>query len=312
VPETLVERDGTGSFAAATVTLDQTLHFSGAASITEFGAPVLVDEAGNGFLFSSASSLDGTQASDNIGLGYSALSSTTTGSRNVAVGTAALSSTQTGAWNTAVGTFVLQKGADVSGMVAVGTDALMDLESGNSDTAVGASALESALSGDSNTSVGQRSLSCLISGTQNVAIGDSAGINYTTAESNNVDIASPGVIGDWGAIRIGTAGAQTSVYIAGINGTSISNGTPVVVDSNGQLGVSTTPEITRPIGGGPERKSDGSAGPPEEEQSALARAQSAVQALQLEVATLKAARTADEDRLRQLEAEMAELRNRVR
>ena len=55
--------------------------------------------------------------------------------------------------------------------------------------------------------------------------------------SNNVIIANDGVKTDSGVIRIGTNGNQTSAYIAGINGATISGGVPVVVSSSGQLGV---------------------------------------------------------------------------
>ena len=61
-------------------------------------------------------------------------------------------------------------------------------------------------------------------------------MNLTTG-SNNVHIANPGQAGDAGTIRIGT-GAQTATFIAGISGTPLGGVTqPVVVNSNGKLGV---------------------------------------------------------------------------
>jgi hypothetical protein len=48
-----------------------------------------------------------------------------------------------------------------------------------------------------------------------------------------------GVAGESNAVRIGTQGRQKSASIAGICGVAVS-GTSVVVDGNGQLGVSAT------------------------------------------------------------------------
>jgi hypothetical protein len=100
---------------------------------------------------------------------------------------------------------------------AVGT-AAMARSNGNNNTAVGAGALDNAM-GEGNIAVGYRA--------------GSAGVG-----SGNIDIGNAGVSADSGIIRIGTTGAQTVAYVAGIYNVPITGGLPVVVNSNGQLGVS--------------------------------------------------------------------------
>ena len=53
---------------------------------------------------------------------------------------------------------------------------------------------------------------------------------------DNIDIGNLGLAGESGTIRIGTAGAQTSTFIAGIFGVTASSGTAVFINSSGQLG----------------------------------------------------------------------------
>jgi len=62
-----------------------------------------------------------------------------------------------------------------------------------------------------------------------------AGLNLTTG-SNNVDIGNAGVAGESNKIRIGTVGTQNATFIAGISGVGVT-GSPVLVNSNGKLGV---------------------------------------------------------------------------
>ena len=74
-------------------------------------------------------------------------------------------------------------------------------------------------------------------------MGFNAGQNLTTG-SNNIDIGA-NVVGnasDANTIRIGKQGTQKSAFIAGIFGTAMT-GSPVVINSNGKLGVSGTSSI---------------------------------------------------------------------
>lgn len=64
------------------------------------------------------------------------------------------------------------------------------------------------------------------------------GLNLTTGD-NNIDIANAGVAGEANSIRIGDSSVQGATFTAGIYGTCVTGGVPVVVDSLGQLGISS-------------------------------------------------------------------------
>ena len=121
--------------------------------------------------------------------------------------------------------------------VATGPDALFSNTTGNNNVANGPTALRSNTTGNNNVAAGLNALRNSTTGSANVAIGRNAGKNLTTG-SNNVAIANAGKAGEAGTVRIGTDGTQTATYIAGISTTPLSGATqPVVVKSNGQLGV---------------------------------------------------------------------------
>ncbi len=71
-------------------------------------------------------------------------------------------------------------------------------------------------------------------------MGYEAGFNVTTG-SNNIDIGNEGLAADNGVIRIGTAGSQKEVFIAGIH-TSKITGSAVYVTAGGRLGVLASSE----------------------------------------------------------------------
>jgi hypothetical protein len=66
-------------------------------------------------------------------------------------------------------------------------------------------------------------------------LGNSAGVNVNGANSNNIHVGNQGSSSDNATIRIGTPGIQTSFFAAGVYGVN-SNGIPVYINSNGQLG----------------------------------------------------------------------------
>src|SRR5205823_11880352 len=95
--------------------------------------------------------------------------------------------------------------------------ALFSNRTGIGNTAIGASALQNS------------------TGSSNIAVGSNAGANLTTG-SNNIDIGNQGAAGDANTIRIGTVGTQSATFVAGIQGVAVT-GSPVVVNTGGQLGV---------------------------------------------------------------------------
>ncbi len=121
---------------------------------------------------------------------------------------------------------------------AVGFSALDSNATGYSNVAVGAASLWNAVSSSYNVAIGMNALYADTLGSSNIAIGYQAGNNITSG-SYNIEIGNTGTSTDSGAIRIGTAGSQGSVYIAGISSSPVS-GASVVVNSSGQLGVQTS------------------------------------------------------------------------
>jgi hypothetical protein len=190
----------------------------------------------------------------NTGVGYFALSSNTTASGNTASGYYALANNTTGADNTATGYDALLNNTTGGSNTANGYYALVDNATGSNNLAAGWGAVYKNTSGGGNTALGVQALINLASGSNNVAIGYDAGTNVAggsgniliaygsgdglmTTDSNNIDIGSVGVAGDPGVIRIGTAGAQTAAYMAGISGVTPSGSpVPVGINANGQLG----------------------------------------------------------------------------
>ena len=181
--------------------------------------------------------------SANSAFGYAALY-LTTGSNNTGTGYAALSSNSTGANNTATGFEALYTNSTGSYNSASGYQALLENTTGQQNNASGVYALRANTTGSYNTATGVDALYRNTTGSSNIAEGYKAGFNLTTG-SNNIDIGSPGAAADSAVIRIGTitgtTPTQTATYIAGIYGvTSFTGGLPVVIDSKGQLGTTSS------------------------------------------------------------------------
>lgn len=176
---------------------------------------------------------------ENTGIGANALAANSLGNNNVALGASALLSNAGGSANTAVGGQALLNNF-ASDNTAVGFSALWTNTVGLDNTALGVSALYTNVSGSYNVALGQSALYSMTTGANNVALGYQAGYNLTTGYYN-IDIGNKGQSADANAIRIGTQGTQTSAYVAGIFGTTVT-GSTVLVNSNGQLGVATSSE----------------------------------------------------------------------
>jgi Chaperone of endosialidase len=156
---------------------------------------------------------------------YANLTDSTAGSYNTASGYEALFSNTAADYNTASGYQALYK------------------NNGSSNTASGYQVLVANTSGVQNTATGVHALASNTSGSNNIAEGWHGGYNLTTG-SNNIDIGSPGVAAESGVIRIGTitgmTSTQSATYVAGIYGKTSGGGLPVVINSNGLLGTTTS------------------------------------------------------------------------
>lgn len=118
---------------------------------------------------------------------------------------------------------------------------LSSLTSGDSNFAAGSTCLTNLQSGSNNLGFGVIALQNLVSGDNCIGIGRAAGQAYTTNESNNICIGSSvtGTLGENNVIRIGNSSAQC--FISGINGVTVT-GTAVLCDTNGQLGTVVSSE----------------------------------------------------------------------
>jgi hypothetical protein len=179
-----------------------------------------------------------TTGGGNTASGYRALYFNTTGTNNTASGDGALYHNTTGGGNTAIGENAMISNTTGGANTASGLQALSSNTTGVDNTASGVYALGNNTSGNDNTASGEYALLGNTTGDGNIAIGYDAGVNVTNT-SNNIEIGNLGSATDSGVIRIGTAGTQTSAFIAGIWGatTQSSGAVPVLVDSNGNLGV---------------------------------------------------------------------------
>ncbi len=176
-----------------------------------------------------------TTGIDNTAIGAGAMFSNTMGQDNTATGLSALIMNITGNENTATGVFALEENTSGADNTATGVRAMM-FSTGNDNTATGVDSLENNTSGGSNTAIGGVALGANTTGSNNIAVGFDAGDNLTTG-SNNIDIFDAGVAGESNTIRIGSQGAQTTTFIAGIfGGPKIKKGCDVIAGSNGMLG----------------------------------------------------------------------------
>ncbi|HLY92544.1 MAG TPA: tail fiber domain-containing protein [Candidatus Angelobacter sp.] len=210
-------------------------------SNTAFGYNTLFMNTSANFntAFGTAAMFYTTTGSNNDAFGNRALLLNTTGASNSAFGDNALTSNTTASNNSAFGNVAL--GANTSGVnnAAFGAAALSGSTTGSNNSAFGTNSLRLKTSGDGNTAVGFLALGTLATGSFNTAIGLGAGNALTGVESYNIYIGNNGVAGESRVIRIGD-NSQGEAFIAGISGATVATGVPVLVDSSGRLGTTTS------------------------------------------------------------------------
>ena len=184
--------------------------------------------------------------SDNA-FGDSALFHNIHGLFNTAVGDLALEfNDETGSgqanYNTAVGAQALAGNIDGDSNNAVGVAALRYNTVGLFNEAMGVAALVSNDDGAANVAIGDSAMLGNIAGSFNTVIGDLAGSDITNG-FDNIYIgatAGNGVGNESATIRIGDPNFVTVCYVAGISGSTATNGSPVFIDSAGKLGTVTS------------------------------------------------------------------------
>jgi hypothetical protein len=257
VPNTLVQRDGNGDFAAHTVSLDANLSLSNASTtagvILRNGVPYQHDSGGT-FLGVGAGNLI-TNSHENVGIGNWTLGNINTGDMNIAIGFFALQSNTQGGSNTAVGYKALQAQTLGSDNTAIGFNAMSTGTPGSGNTAIGSRSLLTGGASSYNVAIGYQAGNGQMGGRDNVLIGDNSG-GFVTSGSQNVIIGAyagttgnmnvflgygvAGNLNESNTIRIGTLDNVTAAYIAGISGATSASGTAVMVNANGQLGTLTS------------------------------------------------------------------------
>jgi hypothetical protein len=165
----------------------------------------------------------------NTALGFYAGFAVTAGQSNTLIGTAAGYNETTGSDNTFLGTETAGNGSATT--PATGSD----------NTFLGYQAGYNATSGSNNTFVGNDAGYAVTTGAHDTFLGNNAGYNVTTG-SYDILVGNVGNAADLNLIRIGTSGEHNSTFIAGIHGVTpgLSGPLPVVIDSNGQLGTTSS------------------------------------------------------------------------
>src|SRR5262245_48562560 len=172
-----------------------------------------------------------TTGVENVAVGAAALFFSTTARFNTAIGYRALELNTTGSNNTATGRLALDHNSTGRDNTANGSNALFNNTTGNHNAASGVHALFSNTSGERNTAIGFKSLENNTTGSFNVALGTGAGSGVTTADD---------------VICIGRAVAGANVvgtcFIGNIRDvtTQNANALPVLIDSAGQLGTTSS------------------------------------------------------------------------
>jgi hypothetical protein len=202
----------------------------------------------------SATCQDACLTNNNTVQGDDALISLTTGSYNTAIGLNALQGNTTGNYNTAIGADALFTHTTGMSNSAFGFNALLNDTIGDHNTALGGGALAANTSGGYNVAVGDSALRT-DNGVNNVAVGFDAlsftfgsgniALGYVAGDgikqgNNNVMIGNVGMTRDSGIIRIGTRGTHVAAFIAGISGATVPTGVPVIIDTHGHLGTTTS------------------------------------------------------------------------
>jgi trimeric autotransporter adhesin len=218
---------------------DALLHNTGADN-TAIGFQALFNNtSGSNNTATGADALFNNTGDANTATGSNALLSNTNGLFNTATGSGALETNTSGYFNTATGVDALLFNTLGYRNTAIGVEALYANTTGFFNTATGVNALRRNKTGINNTAFGNEALRDNTTGKDNIALGASAGLNLTHGD-HNIDIGNKGVAAEANTVRIGMTGTQTATFIAGISGVTVPTGVPVIIDTDGHLGTTTS------------------------------------------------------------------------
>jgi hypothetical protein len=216
----------------------------------------------NGYQVGGTTVFNASAALENIAIGDGAGNASGTGIDNQSLGFNAGKSLTTGAYDVLIGSGTGLATTTGSNDVAIGILSARYQTSGSLNTFVGPYTGFSTTTGSNNTFLGNGAGNLNTTGNFNTFVGDSVGYVNTTGSgnlylgagtgganntgSNNVYLSNAGVV-ESNAIRIGNT--QTATYIAGIYGTSVAAGQPVVIDNTGHLGSTTAVNVSGTVTG---------------------------------------------------------------
>jgi hypothetical protein len=124
---------------------------------------------------------------NNVGVGYQALLSTTSGESNSAFGFKALTSNTTGLYNSAIGYQPLYNNTSGNGNNAIGLNALFNNTTGGNNSAIGWASLVLNTTGSNNIAIGFQAGDSITTGDNNIVIGYNVDADSAT-ESNQINI----------------------------------------------------------------------------------------------------------------------------
>jgi hypothetical protein len=177
---------------------------------------------------------------DNTAVGYQALLSGSIGLENTAIGSQALSANVSGSYNTAVGALALTTNTTGDNNVAVGVSALRNNSTGTQNIAVGALALTTNTTGDNNTALGVSALISNTTGYSNTALGVQS-LNDNTTGFLNVAIGASSLLNNTEGYDNTAVGYNTGRYITtGQRNTIIGNNNNLKPDN---LSITTENDI---------------------------------------------------------------------
>ncbi len=196
---------------------------------------------GNVFLGLDSGNLTLTGTNNTV-VGVTAAKALTSGSANTYLGVNAGTATTTGSDNDAIGVNTLDSLTTGGSNSAVGNAALTEVTTGSNNVAIGRFAGSGLTTGNNNVFIGVTAGNTLLTGSSNLILGTANGSTYVGAESSNILLGSNGVVGESNVMRLGTTGTTAKSFIVAVRGvtTDINDAVPVLVDSAGQLGVTSS------------------------------------------------------------------------
>lgn len=209
----------------------------------------VTDSANGNPIFRTVSTIVATNGNLSIGdrAGAISLSNFLATTRSIFIGVSTGAALTSGASNVAIGYAAFVTTTNSTACVVVGDNSFRFLTTGSNNVSLGYYAGEKMTSGSGNTFIGRTAGQNVPTGNNNVIIGISAGSNLTSGNSDyNIYISSPGPgsgTSENNTIRIGSVN-QTITHIAGIHGVTPAGATQtVIIDSDGQLGSTTSPTV---------------------------------------------------------------------